>query len=141
MYRGLLLLVESSPTQANHFRLHFGNLGYNVITAHNGGQALELLNQIVKVEHRFPDLIITDLVLPDQSGAELCLQIKANLMFKTIPILVVSAENNSNATVRAYACGASYYQAKEGENFEKIERLISRILPQSSTVPNLLYNV
>ncbi len=79
---------------------------YNVVTATNGREALEV------VEQNMPDIIVTDLMMPVMDGIELCRQLKSDKKYSPIPIIVLSAKQDDRAKVEGLTIGADDYITK-----------------------------
>ncbi len=82
---------------------------YNVITAINGKEALEILKKAK------PDLIILDLVMPIIDGYEVCKILKADVNYKDIPVLLLTASATSNMLEKIKLTQASDYLIKPFE--------------------------
>lgn len=82
----IILLVDDTPDIVENIREFLLMEDYRVITALNGVAALAHL------ERERPDLIITDLVMPEMDGFELIQKLRSNDQYKEIPILVFSAK-------------------------------------------------
>lgn len=91
--------------------------GFEVLTAQSGALALELLGK------RIPDLILLDVLMPEIDGIETCRMIKANVDWRAIPIIFLSAADDKNLIVQALECGGVDYVTKP---FNKAE-LLSRV--------------
>jgi two-component system alkaline phosphatase synthesis response regulator PhoP len=80
------ILVADDETHILHVvSLKLRNAGFNVLTARDGQEALELAQQ----EH--PDLIITDYHMPQLSGLELCQRLKQDPSTRDIPAIMLTA--------------------------------------------------
>ncbi|NJO80225.1 MAG: response regulator [Cyanobacteria bacterium RM1_2_2] len=90
--------------------------GYNVDTADSGSSAL------VKVENSPPDLILMDVMMPDMSGYEVTQQIRQNRNLPFMPILLVTAYDETDA-IQGLAMGANDFIRKPIE----FDKLLSRI--------------
>lgn len=77
--------------------------GFEVVTANHGQNGIEL------AESANPDLIILDLMMPDQDGWKVCQSIRA---FSKTPIIVLSALNDPGMVVSALDAGADDYLVK-----------------------------
>lgn len=110
-----ILIVEDDSNLLSIFSLIFKKAAYNVITAENGEDAIELF----KNEH--PDVIVLDLMLPDISGAEVLKRIKS--IDKNIPAIVCSATTDVDLTVVAMKAGACDYVKKPF----KVEDLLEKV--------------
>jgi CheY-like chemotaxis protein len=84
--RPRLLVVDDSPDAQELFRLHLERTGYEVTTANDGRDALELL-----ARGQLPALIIVDLLMPVMDGMELIDSIRSDQRMADVPVLVVSA--------------------------------------------------
>ncbi len=82
------------------------NNSYHLITENNSGNVLSL------VQSTPFDLIILDITMPDISGLELCKDIKQLPEYKNIPILFLTAQNNSSDMVSGFESGAVDYIIK-----------------------------
>jgi putative two-component system response regulator len=70
---------------------------YNIITANNGRQALEILGDSVYL----PKIILLDIVMPEMTGREMFELMKTNERLKRIPVIFITAENDSEAELLA----------------------------------------
>lgn len=77
-----------------------------VETACNGQEAIEKVR-----DHRF-DIIITDIMMPEMDGYELCKAIKADPNLSPIPVVFLTAKNDLESKVRALECGGESYIEK-----------------------------
>jgi signal transduction histidine kinase len=109
LFRGLrranILLVEDQ----DEVRDFIGALlrpHYNVETVVDGRVAFRAIRQ------RPPDLVVSDVMMPEMSGTELCRLIKSDAELKEIPVILLTARVGSEATLEAYAHGADDFVAK-----------------------------
>ncbi len=79
---------------------------YTVLTAENGREALELIHR----EH--PNLVISDLKMPEMDGVELCENIKNNLETSHIPVILLTAFTDIKDRIRGLKTGADHYFSK-----------------------------
>ena len=101
-----ILIVEDSPTQAEYLNYLLDQNGYLVSVAINGRQALDLL------EHIDPDLIISDINMPEMNGYELCRNIKASAKNGDIPVILLTALSNPEDVLEGLECGADSFITK-----------------------------
>ena len=112
-----ILVVEDSPTQAEQLRHLLESSGYTVTAAANGKQAL------AAVQERKPALIISDIVMPEMDGYELCRHLKADESLKEIPVILLTALSDPREVIKGLGCGADNFVTKPySEKF-----LVSRI--------------
>ncbi len=86
-----VLVVDDESNMRFLLRLVFEPEGFEVVEAHHGAAALELVKQ------EQPDLVVTDLMMPVMNGRELIERLRADAETADIPIIVVSA--NAQAVV------------------------------------------
>ncbi|SHG40765.1 hybrid sensor histidine kinase/response regulator [Massilia sp. CF038] len=112
-----ILIVEDSPTQAERLRRLIQSRSYRVRVAANGRLALALLR-----EHR-PHLVLSDIIMPELNGYELCRAIKEDPELRDIPVILVTALNDPKDIIRGIECGADNFIRKPYAE----EYLLSRI--------------
>jgi signal transduction histidine kinase/DNA-binding NarL/FixJ family response regulator len=79
---------------------------YHVIEAANGKDGLE------KALKHQPDLIITDVMMPEMSGTELCRLLKKNIQTSHIPVILLTAKTSDKAQIEGFEAGADAYISK-----------------------------
>lgn len=79
---------------------------YQILEASDGKQALEM------VEHNYPDIIITDIMMPNLDGISLINNLKSNIKTQHIPIISISAKTSIEDSIEAYNHGADLYIVK-----------------------------
>ncbi len=126
-----LLLLEDSLTQAVQFKSHFEKLGYNVLTAPDGYEGMQILHQAIG-EGEPPDLVVLDFLLPQEDGATICRRLKSQAATRAVPVLIFSGENKLRYMNEAYEAGADYYVVKGRDGFRTLELLIESILVRLS---------
>ncbi len=112
-----ILIVEDSPTQAERLRRLIQSKSYRVRVAANGQLALALIRQ-----YR-PNLVLSDIIMPEMNGYELCCAIKADPALRDIPVILVTALNDAKDIIRGIECGADNFIRKPYAE----EYLLSRI--------------
>ena len=90
-----ILIVEDSPTQAVQLRHILEQHDYRVSFARNGVEALVAIH-----EHR-PTIVISDIVMPEMDGYELCRRIKEEPAIADIPIILLTTLNDSRDVIKA----------------------------------------
>ena len=98
-----VLVIDDEPPIRKLLRMGLSTQGYEILEAHNGKIALELLAQK-------PGLIILDLGLPDIQGLELLRMIRARS--EAVPIVVLSSRDDEVGKVQALDLGADDYVTK-----------------------------
>lgn len=105
MQSAVILLVEDNE-QMLHFVADKLQLAYAVETATNGKEALEILNKMNI------DLVLSDIMMPEMDGLELCRHIKENIELSHIPVILVTAKNDLDSKVQGLQMGADAYVEK-----------------------------
>jgi CheY-like chemotaxis protein/HPt (histidine-containing phosphotransfer) domain-containing protein len=90
-----ILIVEDSPTQAAQLRYILEQHGYRVSFARNGVEALAAIQ-----DHQ-PTIVISDIVMPEMDGYELCRRMKEDTAIADIPIILLTTLNDSRDVVKA----------------------------------------
>ncbi len=101
--RSKILIVDDEPQILRVLRTTLASRGYEVRTASNGVEALTVFEQWS------PDLVVTDLAMPDMDGVELCRQLR---LFSETPIIVLSVRDQEQTKIRALDAGADDYVTK-----------------------------
>jgi len=96
---------------------------YDVKTAENGLEALAMLN-----DNYFPDMIISDLMMPKVGGAQLLEQLKASEVYQHIPVIILSSVDDSTSKTKLIKAGAADYLEKPF-NPAELEARIERLIP------------
>jgi diguanylate cyclase (GGDEF)-like protein/PAS domain S-box-containing protein len=112
-----ILIAEDSRTQAEQLGFLLEEHGYQVTIAANGKQAL------LAAQKQKPTLIISDIVMPEMDGYELCKAIKSDEKLKDTPVILVTTLSDSHDVIRGLECGADNFIRKPYEE----RYLLSRI--------------
>jgi signal transduction histidine kinase len=113
----MILIAEDSPTQAAQLRYILEQQGYPVRTAANGKLALEaaLRNP--------PQLVISDVVMPEMTGYELCSHIKNDPRLSSTPVILVTTLSDPQDVIRGLECRADNFILKPYEADQLIRRI------------------
>ncbi len=106
-----LLIIEDHPDLADHIASLFKE-DFEVLIAHDLKQGKQLAEQQV------PDIIISDVMLPDGSGLDLCQQLKSHIVTNHIPILVLTAKAGDDTRFTSLKTGADAFLNKPFNNTE-----------------------
>ncbi|SFM92678.1 response regulator [Thermodesulforhabdus norvegica] len=112
-----ILVVEDSKTQAVHLKSLLERNGYYVVCAENGKAAWEVLQRDP------PDIVITDILMPEMDGYELCRKIKADEKTRRIPVVLVSRLSDPEDIIKGIESGADNFITKPYDE----EALVARI--------------
>jgi PleD family two-component response regulator len=106
MERSRILIVEDDQDTSEMLRVYFEAQGYEVLTASEGGEAIECCH------HNPPDLMILDVRLPDVDGYTVCKQLQADLRTARIPIIFLTEMRERNSRIAGLKLGAVDYTVK-----------------------------
>ena len=100
-----ILLVEDEVEMGKYIATEMSD-EYNVILTHNGDEALKALKKYNII------LVVSDVIMPVINGYELCRQIKSNIEFSHIPVILLTASIHLNARIEGLDSGADAYIEK-----------------------------
>jgi two-component system response regulator RegX3 len=112
--RPLVLVVDDEESYRQALASGLTREGFAVECAGDGHEALRLFHRV------HPDLVLLDVMLPDQSGIELCQQMRA---LKPVPIIMVTARDSEVDVVLGLELGASDYVPKPFRLRELVARM------------------
>ena len=112
----MLLVVDDNKDITTYVRTLFEK-DYKVLTADNGREAYELAVQ------NTPDIIISDMMMPEMDGFEFCEKIKTNISTSHVPVIMLTAKDTKEDKVTGYKVGADDYITKPFSS----EVLIARV--------------
>ncbi len=116
-----ILIVDDIPKNIQMAMNILKNEGYKMFYAKSGQMVLDLVD-----EHSF-DLILLDIMMPDISGFEVCIELKNNNKTKDIPIIFLSGKNSSQDISQAYESGGIDYVVKPFITIELITKVNSYV--------------
>ena len=85
-----------------------GQLGFDVVEAGNGREALERLEQLEST----PELALVDWNMPEMNGLEFIMAVRKDPRYKSMTLMMVTTESEQGQIVRALAAGAHEYVIK-----------------------------
>lgn len=111
-----ILVVEDNRDLRNYIISHLEN-DYHVIEANNGAEAVD------KTLNNFPDLIISDLIMPKMDGLKMCSMIKNDIRVSHIPVILITARTTASDIAEGYKAGADDYITKPFNSFVLMARI------------------
>jgi DNA-binding response OmpR family regulator len=105
--RKRILVVEDSPTQAQHMRMLLEQEGVEVVLADDGRMGLQMAQELL------PDLIVLDVQMPGMNGFQVCRQLKNQRDTEDIPIIMFTRHDEQEAVVLGLQTGAVDYIPKD----------------------------
>jgi PAS domain S-box-containing protein len=128
-----ILIIVDSPTHAEELRYILENEGYQVMTASNGKDALEVL------KGSKPDVIISDIIMPEINGFELCRHIKSDADLSAIPVILLTSLSDPADVISGLQCGADNFIVKPYNQHHLLSRikqiLLNHELQENSRTP------
>ncbi len=100
-----ILVVEDNKDLASNIARSLASV-YNVLVAYNGRQGLD------RVHQKMPDLIVSDVMMPEMDGYELCEKIKSDDQIQHIPVVLLTAKATVDDKIKGLKHGADQYLAK-----------------------------
>ncbi len=103
----LAVIVEDSPTQAKQIAANLARYNVQSVIAYDGPEGLRAVD-----EHR-PDLVVLDVNLPSMDGFQVCRRLKRDPNTAHIPVIMLTMEDDSEATLQGLEAGADDYIPKD----------------------------
>src|SRR5512138_985222 len=117
-----IMIVEDSPTTRSMLISAIEDMGpFTVVEAANGFEALKKLPEFP------PDLLVTDIDMPDINGLEVVRFVKENPRYRHIPVIIVTTEGRDVDRERGMRLGADRYLIKPFKA-EELQRHVSELL-------------
>jgi len=118
---GSVLAVDDEPANLDLISRRLAALGCVVLRATNGEQALAI------ADRDRPDLVLLDVMMPGIDGWETCRRLKANERTAAIPVIFVTAADDTEDVVKGFEAGGVDYIAKPVEALELAARVRSTL--------------
>lgn len=112
-----VLIVDDEPNIVTALEYLLQQSGYEVRSASNGEEALARLREFA------PDLVLLDVMMPKQSGYEVCQRIRERPEWNHVKIMIVSARGREAEVSKGLSLGADLYLTKPFANAELVARI------------------
>jgi signal transduction histidine kinase len=112
-----VLIAEDSATQAQRLQHILEQQGYRVTATANGRLALEA------AQRSKPALIISDVIMPEMNGYELCGRIKADAHLAEVPVVLVTTLSDPHDVIRGLECRADNFILKPYDAYQLLRRI------------------
>ena len=124
-----ILIVDDSSDQQALLRSILGKAGHaDVLSADSAKTAARLLNLDGDSANHKIDLILMDVLMPEQDGVETCRQIKRCAHLEDVPVIMVTAKSDLSNLQEAFAAGAMDFISKPVNSIELLARVSSALL-------------
>ena len=101
-----ILIVDDELDILEFLSYNFSRKGFDVNVAKNGAEGLTVAKRF------YPDIIITDVLMPEMDGIAMTKEIKSNDLLKHTPVIVLSAINNEFKVLNGMNSGADEFVSK-----------------------------
>lgn len=119
--RGVVLVVDDQMQNIQVVGTVLTREGYEVIPATSGAQALQRVNA------RLPDLVLLDVVMPEMDGFAVCKRLREHPDTARLPVIFVSAANDTETIVRGLEAGGVDYITKPFNKAELLARVRTQV--------------
>ncbi len=116
-----ILIVDDTPANLSVLVDTLSEAGYKLMVAEDGEDAL------AQTTHTKPDLILLDVMMPGLDGFETCGRLKAETATRDIPVIFMTALNETAEKVRAFNAGAVDYITKPIQHEEALARISTHL--------------
>lgn len=116
-----VLIVDDNPANSDILVDYLDHAGFNIVVAESGESAL---NQIEQIQ---PDIILLDILMPGIDGFETCRRLKSQPETKDIPVIFMTALEDTADKVKGFEVGAVDYVTKPLHNKEVLARLTTHL--------------
>ena len=116
-----ILVVEDSPTQAEYLKNLLERRGFRVFIASNGKEGL------ASIRAHKPTIVISDIMMPEMDGFEMCHQIKIDEGLKDIPVILLTSLSDPADIIRGLLCAADNFIVKPPDEkylFSRIDYIL-----------------
>jgi CheY-like chemotaxis protein len=127
-----ILLADDSITIQKVVELTFSDGDYEVTAVNNGAKA------VAKLAEMRPDIILSDIIMPEKNGYEVCEYVKSNPDFRNIPVVLLTGTFEPFDPDRAEKAGCDAVVTKPFESqslIHKVEELIAQAQANASAAP------
>jgi two-component system, OmpR family, response regulator RpaA len=123
-----IIAIDDDPSIVELIKVNLEMQGHTVITAPDGIQGLALIKQ------EKPNLVVTDLMMPEVDGYTVCQRVRKDAELEAIPIVMLTALGELDDKVKGFDAGADDYLTKPFEIPELLVR-VRALLRRSTVIP------
>jgi len=130
-----VFIIEDERDISELIALHFRKSGFIVVEFSKGNDFLDFLKK------KKPDLIILDLMLPDIDGIEICKYMKSEILFRSVPIIILTAKSEESDKIIGLELGADDYITKPFSPRELVARVKNILKRYDSSQERKTYEI
>jgi len=112
-----VLVVDDEVNIVKSLEYVMNAAGFDVATAYDGERALAMVAEIV------PDLVILDVMMPKVDGFEVCEKIRANPLWESVIIVMLTAKGRDSEREKGLSLGANDYLTKPFSTHDIVKRV------------------
>jgi DNA-binding NarL/FixJ family response regulator len=134
---GRVLLVDDEPGLREAVQAYLEDSGFEVRVASNATEGLELIQQ------ETPDVLISDIMMPQVDGYQFLKQVREDVRFQTLPVVFLTARGMTSDRIQGYQAGCDAYLPKPFDP-EELVAIVSNLIerqaartPDASEVPDI----
>jgi signal transduction histidine kinase/ligand-binding sensor domain-containing protein/DNA-binding response OmpR family regulator len=127
------LLIIDDDSEIRHYLISIFNYDYKIYQAENGNDGIRIAKE------QLPDLILSDIVMKDGDGLDLCQTLKQDSSLSHIPIILLTGSSSDELQLKAMNTGADDYIKKPFDKDILIAR-VNGILKRRNILQNYFYN-
>lgn len=124
-----LVVVAEDDAEIRRYIVQELSAFCRVIECSNGKEALD------NIMHQVPDLLLSDVMMPEMDGFELCRKIRSNVRLNHIPIVLLTAKSDEESRIESLDLGADAFLTKPF-SMELLRRTIRNLLRSRATLRN-----
>jgi CheY-like chemotaxis protein len=121
--------IDDSATMREVIKIAFRRENINVVACHDAAAAL------VEIETAKPDIVITDVIMPDKDGYDVCQHIKSHPALAKTPVILMSGVVNRAVAEKAFAVKADELLRKPFQPQDLIARVKHLLKPNGAPAP------
>ena len=121
-----ILIIDDNTMISRIWKIQLEKIGHDVVCQNNAEDALKYL------ETNVPELIISDIMMPGQSGLDMVQEIRNNAATRDLPVIVISALNSLQTKEQAQALGVSRYIVKSEISLTELGCIVSDTLAKKT---------
>jgi len=123
--KSVLLIVEDNLDVLYNLKLTLEFNGYEVVTAENGVKAIETLSKLDS--HSLPNLIISDIMMPEMNGYDFFKKVSENLLWNSIPFIFLTAKTSPHDIRFGKMLGVDDYLVKPFKEEDLLASIAGKI--------------